>query len=171
MVEAEAPACTAEAKLVSFENGTYTVEGSLETPLPVPKVWRVLTDYEGLANVFSNIKSSSIASREPDFVLHQDCEWKFLVFSGTFGAELRVNEDRVRNEITFNLVKSSFMNAFVGQWLITPIASGGSLIEHRLTVQPQVSPPAFMSGYTQKIFVRQVTNIMGDLEQELSKHS
>ena len=41
------------------------------SPLPVQSVWRVLTNYEGLTNVFSNIKSSSIASREPDLVVYQ----------------------------------------------------------------------------------------------------
>ena len=31
----------------------------------------MLTDYEGLAEVFSNIKRSTVLSREPEIVLHQ----------------------------------------------------------------------------------------------------
>ena len=48
----------------------------------------------------------------------QDCKWEFLVFSGNFGAELSVREDRQRANLTFSLIKSSFMNSFVGQWQV-----------------------------------------------------
>ena len=53
------------------QNGTYTVEGAVRTVASPDEVWAVLTDYEGLAEVFSNIKRSTVLSREPEIVLHQ----------------------------------------------------------------------------------------------------
>lgn len=49
----------------------YTVEGAIQTPASLEEVWSVLTDYEGLSAVFSNIKSSAVASRHPEIVLRQ----------------------------------------------------------------------------------------------------
>ena len=53
-------------------------------------------------------------------MLLQDCKWEFLVFSGNFGAELSVREDQQRVNLTFSLIRSSFMNSFVGQWQVSP---------------------------------------------------
>lgn len=44
---------------------------------------------------------------------------------------------------------------------------GGCKVEHRLTVAPSIKPPPFMTDYTQRIFVKQVSSILRDLEQEL----
>ena len=52
-------------------------------------------------------------------ILLQDCKWEFLVFSGNFGAELSVREDQQRANLTFSLIRSSFMNSFVGQWQVS----------------------------------------------------
>ena len=52
---------------------------------------------------------------------------------------------------------------------IKPQQDGGSLVEHRLTVEPMVSPPAFLTGYTQKIFVKQVASILRDLEERMER--
>ncbi len=43
----------------------------------------------------------------------------------------------------------------------------GCRVEHRLSVQPVVAPPDAFSGYTQKIFERQVEELLKDLGQEL----
>ena len=47
------------------------------------------------------------------------------------------------------------------------LSKGGCKVEHRLTVEPVISPPPFMTNYTQRIFVKQVASILDDLEQEL----
>ena len=57
--------------MVRWQDGIYTVEGAIQTPASIEEVWGVLTDYEGLSDVFSNIKKSSVASRHPEIVLHQ----------------------------------------------------------------------------------------------------
>jgi len=167
----ESGSSTSEARLVNFENGVYTVEGAIQTPASLEEVLSVLTDYEGLSAVFSNIKSSAVASRHPEIVLRQDCKWEFLIFSGKFRAELGVKEDLQRRCLTFSLITSTFMKNFVGRWQIQPHASGGCTVQHRLAVEPLVSPPALMTSYTQKIFVRQVAKILKDLEQEMALRS
>lgn len=48
------------------------------------------------------------------------------------------------------------------------LPDGGCSVEHKLTVVPKMSPPAFMKNYTQRIFVKQVAKILADLDEELS---
>lgn len=50
---------------------------------------------------------------------------------------------------------------------LNSLEEGGCKIEHKLTVEPSISPPSFMKDYTQRIFVKQVASILRDLEQEL----
>lgn len=149
------------------------MEGAIHTPASFEEVWSVLTHYDGLSDVFSNIKSSEMISGHPEIILLQDCKWEFLVFSGNFRAKLGVKEDLQRRCVTFSLITSSFMKDFVGRWQVQPhpSPSGGCTVEHRLAVEPLVSPPALMASYTQKIFVQQVTSILKDLEQEMALRS
>ena len=66
--------CNFCAMLIRYlQDGHYTVKGSIKTKACVEDVWSVLVDYPGLADVFSNIKKSKIASSKPDIVLHQVC--------------------------------------------------------------------------------------------------
>lgn len=51
----------------------------------------------------------------------QDCKWEFLIFSGKFKTELSVKEDIDKGCLTFNLIASSFMKHFVGQWQVIAI--------------------------------------------------
>lgn len=48
----------------------------------------------------------------------QDCKWEFLIFSGKFKTELSVKEEAEQGCLTFNLIASSFMKHFVGQWQV-----------------------------------------------------
>ena len=48
----------------------------------------------------------------------QECKWEFLIFSGSFSAELTVKEERNQGRLTFSLIESSFMEEFVGRWKV-----------------------------------------------------
>lgn len=113
----------------------------------------------------------------------QKCRWSFLAFSGTFNAHLSVDEDPVARKLVFKLVQSSFMKDFEGRWelrreTIPPAPSAGgaaaagaesetTLVEHILSVQPAIHVPYPISLYTRSIFVRQVGQVMRDLQEEV----
>ena len=50
---------------------------------------------------------------------------------------------------------------------VQELPGGGCRVEHRLSVQPVMAPPDAFSGYTQKIFERQMEQLLRDLGQEL----
>ena len=52
---------------------------------------------------------------------------------------------------------------------VQEVPGRGCRVEHRLSVQPVVAPPEAFSGYTQKIFERQVEQLLKDLGQELCR--
>lgn len=52
---------------------------------------------------------------------------------------------------------------------VRALQHGGCAIEHRLSVQPQLAPPDALAGYTQKIFVNQVEELLEDLSRELCR--
>lgn len=62
---------TTLAYLNGMQDGAYTVKGSISTSASLNNVWTVLTDYPRLADVFSNILSSGVASSNDDTILHQ----------------------------------------------------------------------------------------------------
>lgn len=54
-----------------LQDGAYTVEGAINTSASIGEVWEVLTAFDSLQNVFSNIRESSICSSSPETVLLQ----------------------------------------------------------------------------------------------------
>eukprot|EP00873_Tetraselmis_striata_P037340 jgi/Tetstr1/457604/TSEL_044171.t1 len=153
--------------LDSAPNGGYTVTGALEVAARPEDVYAVLVDYEGAHDIFSNIESTKVVDVEGKVQLMQKCRWKFLMFSGTFDAVLSVREVPEQRVLLFELVQSSFMQGFQGRWKVVDNGQGGSVVKHSLTVNPTLSPPSVMGGYTRKIFVEQEHQVLDDLIAEL----
>ncbi|BDA47163.1 hypothetical protein COCOBI_10-0080 [Coccomyxa sp. Obi] len=154
---------------VAQQEGLYTICGSLETGLSREAVLCVLTDYEGLARIYSSIEESKLSVIGRKKSVLQVCRWEFLVFSGTFETKLTVEENLPSGTVVFHLVSSSFMKQFEGRWQVSELADGSCKVEHRLSVEPVLAPPQAFAGYTQKIFVRQVERLLQDLSRELCR--
>lgn len=99
--------------------------------------------------------------------VNQECKWQFLIFKGTFGIGLLVDEDPESKTVTFTLAKSAFMRDFEGSWELEKLPDGGCHVTHVLNITPLVSPPRAFENYTSKIFIRQVDGILGDLRKAL----
>ncbi|KAK9808327.1 hypothetical protein WJX73_002249 [Symbiochloris irregularis] len=118
--EATAVDDSCRVELESIESGCYTVKGSFESTLSTDAVWDVITNYEKLASVYSNIEASTAEVRGDQLQLLQDCRWQFLMFSGSFRTRLAVHEDPQQQRLTFSLLEASFMRDFEGQWQVAP---------------------------------------------------
>ncbi|KAK9905740.1 hypothetical protein WJX75_005449 [Coccomyxa subellipsoidea] len=140
---------------VAHQAGRYTIRGHLETGMPRQAVLGVLTDYEGLARIYSSIEDSRQCIINGKKGVNQLCRWEFLVFSGNFETELTVEEDLPNGSVVFRLVTSSFMRQFEGRWQVSELENGSCRVEHQLSVEPVLAPPQAFAGYTQKIFMRQ----------------
>ena len=99
--------------------------------------------------------------------VNQECKWQFLIFKGTFGIALEVDEEPETKTVTFKLAKSAFMRDFEGSWVLEKLPDGGCHVTHVLNITPLVSPPRSFENYTSKIFIRQVDGILGDLRKAL----
>ncbi|KAK9824396.1 hypothetical protein WJX72_009979 [[Myrmecia] bisecta] len=165
------PPVTAEpaVRLLSSQKGTYSVAGQMHSMADAADVYVLLSDYAALDRVFSSVEQSNVVHSNGQKQILQLCRWEFLIFSGTFKTLLSVAEDPVAGRLVFSLVNSSFMRDFEGRWQITPLDGGGCSIEHNLTVAPVVAPPETFAGYAQKIFMRQVSRVMEDLQGELAR--
>jgi hypothetical protein len=155
----------------------------------------VLRDVEGQAKTFDNVIHTSLlsyaddalpAAATPTPTLHDDlpplplpprflsqtCRWQFGPFRGNFTAILRVTEDTAANKIAFELVESSFMKTFSGEWVVVPEdghdgrESGGpptSVVYHNMTVLPAVPPPPPLRSIARKVFQRQEEVMLNNL--------
>lgn len=99
--------------------------------------------------------------------VNQECKWKFLIFSGTFGIALVVDEEPVKKTVTFKLANAGFMRDFEGCWELEKLPNGGCHVTHVLKITPVMVPPKAFEGYTSKIFIGQVDGILGDLRKAL----
>lgn len=161
-----------DVRMEKVQAGRFTVRGTFTSAFPAEVVWKVITDYDRLSQVYSSIVSSRTRTVDNQLQIIQDCKWHFLLFSGTFQTRLSVREEPHHLRLTFNLLDGSiFMRDFVGQWQLTPQADGSCAVQHRLTVQPSVSPPPLFNGYTERIFCSQITGLLKDLQQDLSRQS
>lgn len=155
---------------VKYENGSFEVCGLMQHPASRQTVYETLVDYDALPQVFHNVDSCS-ARRDEDgkLVVSQMVGWKFLIFRGAFETELEVVEDEAQRVLTFSLLRSAFMEEFVGDWEVADdVAGGGSIVRHELRVMPTVRPPQRIGNLTAKIFETQVWSVLKDLADELS---
>jgi hypothetical protein len=155
---------------VKYENGSFEVCGLMRHPAPRQTVYETLVDYDALPRVFHNVDSCTARRGEDGkLVVSQMVGWKFLIFRGAFETELEVVEDEAQRVLTFSLLRSAFMEEFVGDWDVADdTADGGSLIRHELRVMPTVRPPQRIGNLTAKIFETQVRSVLKDLAEELS---
>lgn len=89
------------------------------------------------------------------------------MFRGSFNIITCVEEQPEDKSVAFSLVESKFMRAFQGSWSVEELPGGGCKVMHTLQVTPLVSPPPSFASYTSKIFIKQVTGIMEDLQQAM----
>jgi hypothetical protein len=97
----------------------------------------------------------------------QKCKWRFLIFNGTFGIALEVEEEPDDKTVTFKLARSAFMREFEGCWELEQLPDGGCHVTHVLKITPIVAPPKSFETYTSKIFISQVDSILTDLRKAL----
>lgn len=101
----------------------------------------------------------------------QHCTWAFLIFEGSFKMVVSVDLQPAARSLNFGLVESKFMKYLQGRWEVEDTGDNSCRVVYVLEIIPTLSPPAALSWYTSKIFVRQAETVLGDLEAELERRS
>lgn len=65
------PSPTTPHHAACHQGGEYRLRGSLQCDADASTVWRVLTDYDALPRVFSNVASAHVAQRSPELLIRQ----------------------------------------------------------------------------------------------------
>lgn len=160
----------AEVVFLGTEGGTFSVKGLLQTTMSPDMVYNILLDYDNSSRIFRNIKESAVEEDEKgQRVLNQRCNWEFFIFGGTFRALFDLNEDVSNRVLEFEMRNKGFMQRLNGRWHVSDMLNGTCQVEYVLTVKPFLLPPPPFSGYTRRIFVAQMMQIMEDLDQEICR--
>lgn len=126
-------------------------------------MYNMLTDYAASPRVFSTVDSVETGTLEDGRLLvSQTCRWKFMVFGGAFPCQLAVKEDPESRYMEVVLHQQGFIREFEGSWKVTVEPTGGVRVRHTLALRPALTPP-----YAHKIFLRQIGEILEDVQKEV----
>ena len=76
---------------VEKSGGAFVVDADIDLHYPVRTVWEVMTDFDNMAGILSNLKTSTIVRRkEGGLVVQQEGTAKYGIFSYTFSSERKI---------------------------------------------------------------------------------
>lgn len=107
-------------------------------------VWRLLTDYEQLADYLPNLHSARVVSREGErVVIEQIGTVRFLFFSRTIRLLVEARE-RAPDRIDIGLVEGD-MKVYRARWELSPLAgASGTRITYSATIVPKFDVPGIV---------------------------
>lgn len=125
-------------------NKVYQVAASGTVTATPAVVWRLLTDYDHLADYVPNLKSVRVVSRSGDMVIvEQQGTARFLFFRQTVRLVVQVHE-RAPNRIDISLIEGD-MKVYRASWELIPLAGdGGTSIVYNATIEPKFAVPGIV---------------------------
>ncbi|MFN6518460.1 MAG: SRPBCC family protein [Nostoc sp. CreGUA01] len=119
------------------------ISAKLRIPQPVEQIWKVLTDYEALADFIPNLaKSRLIEHPDGGIRLEQVGSQRLLNFN--FCARVVLDlEEYFPKEINFRMVEGDF-KGFSGSWCLEPYSLGehiGTNLCYTIQVWPKLTMP------------------------------
>ena len=150
---------------MSNEGGKFSLVGEMVLACDADSVYAMLTDYLASPRIFSTVDSVRVDEMDDGRLLvQQSCRWRFLVFGGAFPCQLAVSEEKQRRYMEVELHKKGFIREFEGSWTVTEEPTlGGVRVRHTLALRPALTPP-----YAHKIFLKQIREILQDVENEVA---
>jgi len=134
---------TVEVHAESIAERQRQISAKIQIPHPVEQVWRVLTDYEALANFIPNLAKSRILDHPKGGLrLEQVGTQRLLRFNFSARVVLDLDE-KFPHEINFNMVEGDF-KAFSGSWRLEPYSlsdQSGTSLGYSLRVWPKRTMP------------------------------
>ena len=119
------------------------IVAAVAVPCALEQVWKILTDYERLADFVPNLTRSRLLSRPDGGIrLEQVGAQCFLNFKFCARVILDMTE-RFPQEIGFSMVEGDFKK-FIGRWCLQPAVLEGqdaTLLSYELIVQPPLAMP------------------------------
>jgi ribosome-associated toxin RatA of RatAB toxin-antitoxin module len=122
------------------------ISAKVQIPQPVEKIWKVLTDYEALADFIPNLAKSRLMEHpEGGIRLEQIGSQRVLNFN--FCARVVLDlEEYFPKEINFRMVEGDF-KGFSGSWCLEPCLVGeyvATNLSYTIQVWPKLTMPIGM---------------------------
>ena len=122
--------------------GAVAIKAECAIPRPAESVWRVISDYDHLAEFVPSLTESRIVRREGAIqILHQRGRARFLFFRRAFSVTFRVEETPPR-EIRFEAFEGDFKQ-FKGSWRLEAHPEG-TLVRHEVVLEPAFFVPRWI---------------------------
>ncbi|PSN18249.1 cyclase [filamentous cyanobacterium CCP5] len=152
----EAPGPEVTFATEKLEGRQRRIVAEIDIPCEIDRVWRVLTDYERLADFIPNLtKSQKLPHPQGGIRLEQVGAQCFLNVKFCARVVLDMVE-RFPQEVGFSMVEGDFRQ-FEGAWRLEPIQLAGQAGTH-LCYDLRLTPPRVMpTGLIEKHFRRDLT--------------
>ena len=122
----------------------YQIRSSGTVEATPAAVWRILTDYNHLADYLPNLTSTRVVSRNGDrAIVEQLGTARFLFFSRTIRLLVQVNE-RAPDRIDIGLIEGD-MKVYRASWELSPVAGAtGTRVVYSATIVPKFDVPGIV---------------------------
>lgn len=165
-----APAAPALALTVERVDGAggskvYRIASSATVAAAPAVVWRVLTDYNRMAEFVPDLKSARVVSRSGDkVVIEQLGAVRFLFFSQPIRLVVQAHE-QAPGRIDVTLIEGD-MKLYRAAWELHPAAAGGTTVSYSASIEPAFYVPGVMGAS----LVRQdIAKMMGAVLQRIAR--
>jgi len=124
----------------------YQIESSGTVAASPAAVWRILTDYNHMADYVPDMKSARVVARTGDkVIIEQHGAARLLFFSRDIRLVVQVHE-QAPNKIDVSLVDGD-MKVYRCRWELTPVAAtGGTRILYSATIEPKFYVPGLVGA-------------------------
>jgi len=119
---------------VEKSGDTFVVDARVDLPVPVRQAWGVLTDFDSMASVLSNLRSSKIERRAGNVLyVAQEGIARFGVFSYTFNSLREIRLEPMRRIIARQLTGTA--SSFESE---TALSEGGrgTVVHYHAEIAP-----------------------------------
>ena len=114
---------------VDKRGSTFVVDAHLDFPAPLRTAWEVLTDFDHMTAILSNLSASRIVSRTANTLLvQQEGLAKYGFFSYPFASEREIRLEPMKRIVARQL--SGNARSFVSELLLSPGGSGTEVRYH-----------------------------------------
>lgn len=123
----------------------YQIASSGTVAAAPAAVWRVLADYEHMADYVPNLKSARIVSRNGDKVIvEQSGAARFLFFSRDIHLVVQVHE-QAPDKFDVSLVEGD-MKVYRCSWELVALPGGGTRVLYTAAIAPKFYVPGMLEG-------------------------
>lgn len=144
----------------------YRIAATAMTAAPRAVAWRILTDYDHLAAVVPNLKSSRVLARDGDKVIVEQVGAAHFLF---FSRDIRlvvVLHEQAPDKIDVSLIEGD-MKVYRCSWELVALDSGGTRVMYRAAIEPAFYVPQMIgTNLVRKDIAGMMTAVLNRMERD-----